>query len=199
MGIDINMFRKDKGNDPEQIKEIQRKRFKDQVEIDRVDLIVDLDKKWRAKDYELNQLNKEINSLQKEIGQKMKNKETCDDLVQQSQQLKDNKSKLIEKSNELHKELNIQIRQIGNLLHQDVIISKNEDENGIVRTWGQIPDIKVTQKPGFAHHHQVLAMLEGYDPVRGSKVAGHRGYFLKGVGAMLNMALINYGMQFLNK
>jgi seryl-tRNA synthetase len=42
-------------------------------------------------------------------------------------------------------------------------------------------------------------MLEGYDPVRGSKVAGHRGYFLKGVGAMLNMALINYGMQFLNK
>lgn len=42
-------------------------------------------------------------------------------------------------------------------------------------------------------------MLEGFDPVRGSKVAGHRGYFLKGVGAMLNMALINYGMQFLNK
>ena len=37
-------------------------------------------------------------------------------------------------------------------------------------------------------------MLEGFDPLRGSKVAGHRGYFLKGVGAMLNMALINYGM-----
>ena len=69
----------------------------------------------------------------------------------------------------------------------------------MVRTWGQIPDLKVTQKPGFAHHHQVLAMLDGFDPKRGSKVAGHRGYFLKGVGALLNMALINYGMQFLNK
>ncbi len=81
MGIDINLFRKDKGNDPEAIKELQRKRFKDQVEIDRVDLIVDLDKSWRAKDYELNQLNKEINAIQKEIGQKMKNKEACEDLI----------------------------------------------------------------------------------------------------------------------
>lgn len=42
-------------------------------------------------------------------------------------------------------------------------------------------------------------MLDGYDPKRGSKIAGHWGYFLKGVGAMLNMALINYGITFLNK
>jgi seryl-tRNA synthetase len=30
-------------------------------------------------------------------------------------------------------------------------------------------------------------------------VAGHRGYFLKGVGVLLNNALINYGIHFLNK
>lgn len=41
--------------------------------------------------------------------------------------------------------------------------------------------------------------MDGYDPKRGSKVAGHRGYFLKGVGVMLNQALINYGLQFLTK
>ena len=29
---------------------------------------------------------------------------------------------------------------------------------------------------------------------RGSRVAGHRGYYLKGVGVMLNQALINYGL-----
>lgn len=57
--------------------------------------------------------------------------------------------------------------------------------------------MKITGKPGFAHHHEVLAMIDGYDPVRGSKVSGHRGYFLKGWGALLNMALINYGMHFL--
>lgn len=29
---------------------------------------------------------------------------------------------------------------------------------------------------------------------RGSRVAGHRGYYLKGAGVMLNQALINFGL-----
>ena len=45
----------------------------------------------------------------------------------------------------------------------------------------------------------MLQALGGYDPERGQKVAGHRGYFLKGVGVLLNNALINYGITFLAK
>lgn len=33
---------------------------------------------------------------------------------------------------------------------------------------------------------------------RGAKIAGHRGYFLKGVGVLLNQALINYGLSYLS-
>lgn len=33
----------------------------------------------------------------------------------------------------------------------------------------------------------------------GNKVAGHRGYFLKGFGARLNLAIISYGTDFLMK
>jgi len=40
-------------------------------------------------------------------------------------------------------------------------------------------------------------MIDGYEPERGVSVAGHRGYFLKGVGLLLNQALINYGLTFL--
>lgn len=40
-------------------------------------------------------------------------------------------------------------------------------------------------------------MIDGYDPKRGSKIAGHRGYFLKGYGQLLNLALINFGLKFL--
>lgn len=40
-------------------------------------------------------------------------------------------------------------------------------------------------------------MLDGYDQKRGSKVAGHRGYFLRNYGVILNQALINYGIKFL--
>lgn len=65
MGIDINLFRIEKGNDPEKIKEMQKKRFKKQEEIDRVDTIVKLDKEWRGVDFKVNQMNKEINTMQK--------------------------------------------------------------------------------------------------------------------------------------
>jgi len=64
--------------------------------------------------------------------------------------------------------------------------------------------------------HDVLSKLDGYDPERGVKVVGHRGYFLKQWGVFLNQyappdvdfsvktltqctrAIINYGLEFLS-
>ncbi|KAJ1559119.1 Cytosolic seryl-tRNA synthetase, partial [Cladochytrium tenue] len=43
----------------------------------------------------------------------------------------------------------------------------------------------------------VLERLRGYDPERGAKIAGHRGYFLMGPAVELNMALMHYGLDFL--
>lgn len=88
---------------------------------------------------------------------------------------------------------------VGNLVHDSVPIDNNEDNNKVERTWGKIPEIKVNSTLGKCHHHEILAMIDGYDPKRGQKVAGHRGYFLKGAGALLNLALVNYGMSFLAK
>lgn len=47
------------------------------------------------------------------------------------------------------------------------------------------------------HHHQLLYMIDGYDAERGARVAGHRGYYLKNAGVLLNQALLNYGLAFL--
>jgi seryl-tRNA synthetase len=60
-----------------------------------------------------------------------------------------------------------------------------------------IPELKITGNRGGYHHNEVLEHIGGYDPERGNKIASHRGYFLKGPGVMLNMALIQYGIQFL--
>jgi seryl-tRNA synthetase len=40
-------------------------------------------------------------------------------------------------------------------------------------------------------------MADIADLERGAQVAGGRGYFLKGAGVQLNLALINYGISFL--
>lgn len=41
--------------------------------------------------------------------------------------------------------------------------------------------------------------MDMFELERGQKVAGHRGYYLKGLGVMLNQALINYGISTLYK
>lgn len=53
------------------------------------------------------------------------------------------------------------------------------------------------EKRDCLSHHEVLTRLDGYDPERGVKVVGHRGYCLTGYGLFLNLALVNYGLEFL--
>ena len=42
-----------------------------------------------------------------------------------------------------------------------------------------------------------MRCLDMFEPDRGSKVAGHWGYFLKGVGVLFNQAVINYALNFM--
>src|SRR5690242_18222505 len=82
---------------------------------------------------------------------------------------------------------------IGNIVYHDVVFSKDEALNKTVSEWGEIPDLKVDGKSlGHLHHHEIMQCLDMVEFERGAKLAGHRGYFLKGVGVLLNQALINY-------
>lgn len=70
-----------------------------------------------------------------------------------------------------------------------------------MRSWhGHGSDAKAPcKKENIMSHDQVLTRIDGFDPERGAKVAGHRGYFLKNWGVRLNLALIQYGLDFLSK
>lgn len=95
-------------------------------------------------------------------------------------------------------DLNKKIGSIGNIVYSDVPFGKDEKKNELVATWGQVPTIEVDGKAlGHLHHHEVMACLDMVEFERGQKIAGHRGYFLKGAGVLLNQALINYGISFL--
>ena len=77
-------------------------------------------------------------------------------------------------------------------------------------------DMKPTQSPDVVSHEEnypyspraLRHLVEGggltqqewvEHAERGQKIAGHRGYFLKGYGVLLNQALINFGLKFLMK
>jgi len=94
----------------------------------------------------------------------------------------------------VEKEVDRLLSPFGNIVHASVPVSNNEDDNLVAKTWGEFKT-----RPGLKHHHELLAMIDGYDAARGVGVAGHRGYFLKGIGVQLNLAIISYGVDFLAK
>ncbi|MFM2374499.1 MAG: hypothetical protein RLZZ234_494 [Candidatus Parcubacteria bacterium] len=72
----------------------------------------------------------------------------------------------------------------------DISVPDGEDDSGNkeVRTWGDIPQFSFTPRT-----HVDLMTLHGMaDFERGTKVAGFRGYFLKGNGARLLSALTRF-------
>ena len=200
--LDINAFLVEKGGEPEKIKESQKKRG-DSTEI--VDEIIADYKNWTKIRFDLDALNKELNALQKQIGQKFKAKEDAGDLLAQKDKLVADKKSFIEQEQKADADLRNKVNQVGNIVHKSVVDSQDEDNNELVRTWkpeslAEIgPIASCTGAEAKLSHHEILLRLDGYDPERGVRIVGHRGYFLRNYGVFLNQALINYGLSFLAK
>ncbi|QLL32152.1 hypothetical protein HG536_0C03210 [Torulaspora globosa] len=198
--LDINQFIEEKGGNPELIKKSQRARG---ASVELVDEIISDYKEWVKTRFDLDELNKKLNKLQKEIGQKFKKKEDASELLAEKDKLTEEKKQLTEKEQSEDKELRKKVFQIGNIVHPSVVVSNDEDNNELVRSWkpADIEDVgplaSATGKPAALSHHEVLLRLDGYDPERGVKISGHRGYFFRNYGVFLNQALINYGLSFL--
>jgi seryl-tRNA synthetase len=69
MPLDINLFRTDRGGDPEKVRESQRRRF---ASVELVDEIIAKDNEWRQMTGDIDNLKKEKNAIQKLVGNKKK-------------------------------------------------------------------------------------------------------------------------------
>ncbi|KAI1943831.1 Cytosolic seryl-tRNA synthetase [Ophidiomyces ophidiicola] len=190
--LDIADLIADRGGDAKKVKESQRRRFASE---ELVDEVIGLYEDARRTRYEASQIGSKINALQKEIGMKKKNKEDASDLLEQKVKLEQDKKAQEDLAVEKEKLRDRKLKTIGNYVHDSVPISNNEDDNAIVKTWA--PEGVKAEKRDCLSHHEVLTRLDGYDPERGVKIVGHRGFCLTGYGLFLNLALVNYGLEFL--
>lgn len=71
----------------------------------------------------------------------------------------------------------------------------SDAQNKEVRVWGTIPSFDFPVK----NHYELMEQLGMADFDRGAKVAGFRGYFLKGAGAALDFAVWQYVFDFMMK
>ncbi|KAF2670027.1 seryl-tRNA synthetase [Microthyrium microscopicum] len=191
--LDVQDFIKERGGDPEKIRDSQKKR---NAPVELVDEVIALFEEHRKTQYEATQHNTKINEVQKAIGQKKKAKENADDLLKEKDEWTAKKKAAEEAAGLKLKELNAKAKSVGNYVHSTVPVSLTEDDNALIRDWA--PEGTAVEKKDCLSHHEVLYRLGGYDPERGVKVVGHRGYCLTGMGLFLNLALVNYGLHFLH-
>ncbi|GLV36141.1 Seryl-tRNA synthetase [Carabus blaptoides fortunei] len=216
MVLDLDLFRTDKGGNPDKIRENQKKRFKD---VKLVDTVVEKDALWRQLRHKADNWNKLKNVCSKEIGDKMKKKEpqgdVSEDLPEEIvnklesltsdmlKQLTVNQIKkvralidtaIVQNENDLsttEKERNNALREVGNHLHESVPVNDNEDENKIERTFGDCE-----QRKKYSHV-DLIHMIDGMDGERGAAVSGGRGYYLTGPAVFLEHALIQLSLRML--
>lgn len=202
--LDINLFREDRGGNPNRVRESQRRRFKD---VDLVDKVLEWDKKWRNVRYQLDCIAKkrnELNAEMKEIKIKGRKPETnIDPDGTKEAAIKEEKAKLAEEETKqketmtvVEKERDSVLKMIGNVIHETVPVEKDEEHNRVERVWPDSGERLKAPGKGLTHV-DLLHMIDGVEYARGVSTAGSRGYFLKGPGVMLNMALMQYALRFL--
>ncbi|KAJ1345015.1 serine-tRNA ligase [Batrachochytrium salamandrivorans] len=214
--IDINLLRADKGGNPDLVRESQRKRGGD-AKVLIVDQVLTLDDEWKKARFEADGLNKKINQIGKDIAplakaklldspEALKLKKDKEDLVKL-------KLELTELADQKEKALHSKLRLIGNIVHESVVVSDDEKDNLVVEKWwpeGRTEAGEMDRRAqlikdgkgvtGLFSHHEVLEKLAVMILFEVSaNVAGHRGYFLTGPGVDLNLALMHYGLDFLEK
>ena len=174
--LDLLLIRADKGGNPDLVYQSQKNRFKS-TEI--IDESIKRDKEWKEIRQKADTARMNLNNVQKQIKEKKKaskGQDPCTELLQEKEKYEKEADDLHKKADELLIELKKVYSQIGNILDPEVPISNNEDDNKVLRTWGEIDKNRlINDTIGNAHHYKVLQWIGGYDQERGVKIAGHRG------------------------
>jgi len=154
-----------------------------------VDELLKIDEERRAVLREVEEFRAEKNSVSGDIfGIKDESEKQ-----KKIEEMKGLKEKLAQKENKLKeiegkwKELMLQAPNIPDL---SVPEGESEADNQKIRTWGEIPEFGSPPRDFEPKSHiELMEKLNLVDLERGAKVAGFRGYFLKGDAAILSIAL----------
>ncbi|GFR40484.1 hypothetical protein Agub_g1051 [Astrephomene gubernaculifera] len=195
--LDINLFRTEKGGDPEVVRESQRRRFAD---VTLVDKVIELDSEWRQVRFQLDQLNKDFNALNKEIATVRKSGGNSDELQERSKEMKKRIQETEEREKEVIRARDSKLVAIGNIVHDSVPVSQDETNNAVVKTFGEPrPSVDPSSGKKLYNHVDLVQLLGIVNLEAGQEVAGGRGYYLTHEGVLLNQALINAAVHFAYK
>ncbi len=152
-----------------------------------VDKILELDEERKSSIHKIQKLREERNSKS--------NQKPDEAAIAKGKTIKDELKKLEAQLLETEIKLKQLLLQVPNVPLDQVPVGKDEKDNKQQRTWGKVPKFSFTPKT----HTELGEGLDLLDTVRGSKVSGYRGYFLKNELAQLHIAVLMFAYQKLIK
>ncbi len=167
--------------DPEAVRASQRARGEDEGVVDK---LLDLDQRRRSAIATADKLRAEQKSVSKQVP-----KASAEDkpaLLARAKDLSAQVKAAEVEQNEASEEFDKLFRILPNLVHPDAPIG-GEDDFAVLKTVGEAPSFDFAPRD----HLDLMEGLGALDMERGAKVSGSRFYFLSGVGAQLQLALLN--------
>ena len=182
--IDIKFLREN----PDVVRASQKGRGEN---VELVDQIIAIDEIKRAALSEFETLRQEQNVLSKSVGSAKGDEKAA--LLANAKKLADKVKAADTKRSEIEEKAKALLLQLSNLLDTEAPIGGEED----FVTIEHVGTPRDFAKDGFEpkDHVELGKLLGAIDTERGAKVAGSRSYYLTGVGALLEFALVNYAIQ----
>ncbi|MFI6943970.1 serine--tRNA ligase [Streptomyces sp. NPDC050418] len=178
--IDLRLLRED----PDRVRASQRARGED---VALVDSLISADERRRSSGVRFDELRAEQKAMGKLVSKA--SPEERQELLKKTKELAAAVKEADAEQDKAKAETEQLLQRLGNLVHPGVPVGGEEDFVTL-ETHGTIRDFT---EEGFEpkDHLELGHILGAIDVERGAKVSGSRFYFLTGVGALLELALVN--------
>jgi seryl-tRNA synthetase len=184
--LDIKLIRENPGS----VKDNLQKRG-DPANLQKLDDLLDYDRRWREGLTELNGLRHERKQITTEIALLKKQGKGAMEEIAKGKDV-DVKITLLEKQvAEDEQKAHDLLMRLPNLLHESVPQGKDENDNVQAKIWGKISKFTFAPKG----HIELGVELDVLDVERAGKIAGARFFYLKREGALLDLALRSFALE----
>ena len=160
-----------------------------------IDEVIRLDEEWRESQYEVDQLRRKRNEAARGIADAKKSgdeaaaKSIMDEVADIGAQI----DSLTARSEECLEQRDALRMSIPNILHEEVPVGEDDQKNTLHSLHGEKRELGFEPRT----HNDLIEMNGWVDQARGAKVTGSRFSFMQGDLARLDMALQQYGADFL--
>ncbi len=153
-----------------------------------LDNFEELDEKRRQLIQQIEELRNRRNTVSQQIGKIKKEGGDASSLISEMKEVGESIKVLEAELESIKTQMDKIMLSLPNIPHESVPLGQSDEDNVVVKRWGDIPEFSFTPLP----HWEIGEKTGILDFKRAAKITGSRFVVYMGLGAMLERALINF-------